>query len=59
MMMRAPVARSSAQLYLPGFPLIDSNTVERTMRPIALGRRNYLFAGSGADQRRQARERIS
>jgi Transposase IS66 family len=25
----------------------DSNTVERTMRPIALGRRNYLFAGSG------------
>jgi transposase len=25
---------------------IDSNTVERTMRPIALGRRNYLFAGS-------------
>ena len=25
---------------------IDSNTVERTMRPIGLGRRNYLFAGS-------------
>jgi transposase len=25
---------------------IDSNTVERTMRPTALGRRNYLFAGS-------------
>ncbi len=25
---------------------IDSNTVERTMRPIALGRRNSLFAGS-------------
>jgi hypothetical protein len=23
----------------------DTNTVERTMRPIALGRRNYLFAG--------------
>ena len=25
---------------------IDSNTVERTMRPIGLGRRNSLFAGS-------------
>jgi hypothetical protein len=25
---------------------IDSNTVERTMRAIALGRRNSLFAGS-------------
>ena len=25
---------------------IDSNVVERTMRPIALGRKNHLFAGS-------------
>ena len=25
---------------------VDSNVVERTMRPIALGRRNALFAGS-------------
>jgi hypothetical protein len=25
---------------------IDSNTVERTMRPIGLGRKNHLFAGS-------------
>lgn len=25
---------------------IDTNTVERTMRPIALGRKNHLFAGS-------------
>ena len=24
----------------------DNNTVERTMRPIALGRKNYLFVGS-------------
>jgi transposase len=23
----------------------DTNTVERTMRPVALGRRNYLYAG--------------
>ena len=27
---------------------IDSNTVERTMRPIKLGAKNYLFAGSDA-----------
>ena len=25
---------------------VDSNTVERTMRPIALGRRNSLFSGN-------------
>ena len=25
---------------------IDNNTVERTMRPIGLGRKNHLFAGS-------------
>ena len=25
---------------------LDTNTVERTIRPIALGRRNALFAGS-------------
>jgi hypothetical protein len=25
---------------------LDSNVVERTMRPIALGRKNHLFAGS-------------
>ena len=25
---------------------IDTNTVERSMRPIALGRKNHLFAGS-------------
>jgi transposase len=25
---------------------VDSNTVERSMRPIALGRKNSLFAGS-------------
>jgi len=25
---------------------IDSNVVERTIRPIALGRKNHLFAGS-------------
>jgi hypothetical protein len=25
---------------------VDSNSIERTMRPIALGRRSHLFAGS-------------
>ena len=31
---------------------IDSNIVERTIRPIALGRRNALFAGQHVEQRR-------
>lgn len=29
-----------------GFLVIDNNTTERSMRPIALGRKNYLFMGS-------------
>ncbi|TIU72308.1 MAG: hypothetical protein E5W25_01100 [Mesorhizobium sp.] len=34
---------------------IDSNTVERSMRPIALNRKNALFAGSeGGTQRWQS-----
>jgi hypothetical protein len=35
--MRAKVSRSIE---------IDSNVVERAIRPIALGRKNHLFAGS-------------
>ena len=31
---------------LRSHPEIDSNVVERTIRPIALGRKNHLFAGS-------------
>ena len=27
---------------------IDNNTAERAMRPIALGRKNYMFVGSDA-----------
>ncbi|MBV9509712.1 MAG: IS66 family transposase [Caulobacteraceae bacterium] len=30
---------------------VDNNTVERTMRPIALGRRNHMFAGSDGGAR--------
>lgn len=30
---------------------VDTNTVERTMRPIALGRRNHLFAGDDGGAR--------
>jgi transposase len=30
---------------------IDTNTVERTLRPIALGRKNHLFAGSDGGAR--------
>ena len=29
-----------------GFPEIDNNPAERAMRPIELGRKNYLFMGS-------------
>jgi transposase len=29
-----------------GFLEIDNNSAERSMRPIALGRKNYLFMGS-------------
>jgi hypothetical protein len=29
-----------------GFKTVDSNTVERSMRPVALTRKNALFAGS-------------
>jgi len=35
----------SAYLY-DGNLLIDNNLVENAIRPIALGRKNYLFAGS-------------
>ncbi|MGH9416496.1 MAG: IS66 family transposase, partial [Terriglobales bacterium] len=33
---------------------IDNNAVEREMRPVALGRKNYLFAGSDAGGERAA-----
>ena len=33
---------------------IDNNTAERSLRPIALGRKNYLFAGSDAGGDRAA-----
>ena len=33
---------------------IDNNTAERSIRPIALGRKNYLFAGSVAGGERAA-----
>lgn len=29
-----------------GFLELDNNTAERSMRPIAIGRKNYLFMGS-------------
>ena len=33
---------------------IDSNAAERALRPIALGRKNFLFAGSDAGGERAA-----
>jgi hypothetical protein len=33
---------------------IDNNAAERSIRPLALGRKNYLFAGSDAGGERAA-----
>jgi hypothetical protein len=33
---------------------IDNNTVERALRAVAIGRKNYLFAGSDAGGERAA-----
>ena len=32
-----------------GFLPIDNNLIERAIRPLAIGRRNYLFLGSGEE----------
>ena len=37
-----------------GYAELDNNTAERSLRPIALGRKNYLFAGSVAGGQRAA-----
>jgi hypothetical protein len=41
-------------LFLDGRLHIDNNLIENTIRPLALGRKNYLFAGS-----HQAAQRIA
>jgi transposase len=33
---------------------LDNNTIENAMRPVALGRKNYLFAGSNEGGKRIA-----
>ncbi|MGH9482084.1 MAG: IS66 family transposase [Terriglobales bacterium] len=54
--MRYALARWDAlRLYAgDGHIEIDNNAVERQMRPVALGRKNYLFAGSDAGGERAA-----
>jgi transposase len=37
-----------------GHAAIDNNSAERSLRPIALGRKNYLFAGSPSGGQRAA-----
>ena len=37
-----------------GFLEIDNNIIERAIRPIALGRKNHLFAGSHEGAKRAA-----
>ena len=40
---------SKARPYLdPGFLEFDNNTAKRAVRPVAVGRKNYLFMGSEA-----------
>ena len=34
--------------------LIDNNLIENTIRPVALGRKNYMFAGSHKGAERSA-----
>ena len=42
---RLPKARPRLEY---GFLELDNNTAERTIRPVTLGRKNYLFMGSEA-----------
>jgi len=46
-------ARLNAYVH-DGRAAIDNNSAERSLRPIALGRRNYLFAGSVSGGQRAA-----
>ena len=41
-------------IYTTGNLLIDNNLVENAIRPVALGRKNYLFAGSHEAAQRSA-----
>ena len=44
-----------AHTLLPGWRIeIDNNAAERALRTVALGRKNYLFAGSDAGGERAA-----
>ena len=54
--MRYALARWDALLVYAsdGAVEIDNNPVERVLRPVALGRKNYLFAGSDAGGERAA-----
>jgi hypothetical protein len=53
--MRYALARRENLLrYLDGCLAIDNNAAERALRGIALGRKNYLFAGSDAGGERAA-----
>jgi hypothetical protein len=44
---RYALSRMKKRPYLDrGFLEIDNNTAERAMKPVAIGRKNYLFVGS-------------
>ena len=44
--MRSPAGTALCRFLDDGRIELDNNTVERAIRPIALGRKNHLFAGS-------------
>jgi hypothetical protein len=50
------VAAVDPSLLLPRTPIyrLDNNPAERALRGVAIGRKNYLFAGSDAGGRRAA-----
>ncbi len=48
------IAGALTQFLKDGRLLPDTNAVENAIRPIALGRKNYLFAGSDAGGERAA-----
>lgn len=46
--------RALQNVFADGRLLVDNNTAERAIKPVIIGRKNYLFAGSDAGGKRAA-----
>jgi len=46
--------RALQNVFADGRLLVDNNTAERSIKPVVIGRKNYLFAGSDAGGKRAA-----